>query len=106
MDRWAAVVATLLDGLSLVVAELPRSVRAADARRLVARAREREVILVPFGPARAWGADTTLRVQAIGGDWPGLGDGSGVLGERTIRVQVDGRGAAARPRTGALVLAS
>jgi len=106
MDRWAAVVATLLDGMSLVVAELPRSVRAADARRLVARAREREVILVPFGPARAWGADTTLRVQAIGGDWPGLGDGSGVLGERTIRVQVDGRGAAARPRTGALVLAS
>ena len=106
LDRWAAVVATLLDGMSLVIAELPRSVRGADARRLVARAREREVILVPFGPARTWGADTTLRVQAVGGDWPGLGEGSGVLGERTIRVQVDGRGAAARPRTGALVLAS
>jgi hypothetical protein len=106
MDRWATVVATLLDGMSLVIAELPRSVRAADARRLVARAREREVILVPFGPARAWAADTTLRVQAVGGDWPGLGEGSGVLGERTVRVQVDGRGAAARPRTGTLVLAS
>jgi hypothetical protein len=106
MERWAAVVATLLDGMSLVVAELPRSVRDADARRLVARAREREVILVPFGPARAWGADTTLRVRATGGAWPGLDAGSGVLGERTIRVQVDGRGAAARPRAGALVLAS
>jgi hypothetical protein len=106
MDRWAAVVAALLDGMSLVVAELPRSVRAVDARRLVVRAREREVILVPFGPARSWAADTTLRVHAVGGDWPGLDAGSGVLGERTIRVQVDGRGAAARPRTGALVLAS
>jgi len=106
MDRWATAVATLLDGMSLVVADLPRSVRAADARRLVARAREREVILVPFGPARLWAADTTLRVQAVGGDWPGLGEGIGVLGERTIRVQVDGRGAAARPRSGALVLAS
>jgi hypothetical protein len=106
MDRWAAVVATLLDGMSLVVAELPRSLRAADARRLVARAREREVILVPFGPMSTWSADTTLRVHAIGGDWPGLDHGSGLLGERTIRVQVDGRGAAARPRTGALVLAS
>ena len=105
-DRWAAVVATLLDGMSLVIAELPRSVRAADARRLVARAREREVILVPFGPARSWAADTTLRVHAVGGDWPGLDEGSGLLGERTIRVQVEGRGAAARPRTGALVLAS
>ena len=100
------MVATLLDGMSLVIAELPRSVRAADARRLVARAREREVILVPFGAARAWAADTTLRVRATGGDWPGLDVGSGVLGERTIRVQVDGRGAAARTRAGALVLAS
>jgi hypothetical protein len=106
LDRWAAVVGTLLDGMSLVIAELPRSVRAADARRLVARAREREVILVPFGPARLWGADTTLRVRATGGDWPGLDAGSGVLAERTIRVQIDGRGAAARPRDGALVLAS
>jgi hypothetical protein len=106
MDRWATAVATLLDGTSLVIAELPRSVRAADARRLVARAREREVILVPFGPAHAWAADTTLRVRATGGAWPGLDAGSGLLGERTIRVQVDGRGAAARPRTGALVLAS
>jgi hypothetical protein len=106
VDRWAAVVATLLDGMSLVIAELPRSVRAVDARRLVARAREREVILVPFGPVRVWGADTTLRVRATGGAWPGLDAGSGVLGERTIRVQVDGRGAAARPRAGALVLAS
>jgi len=105
-DRWAAMVATLLDGMSLVIAELPRSIRAADARRLVARAREREVILVPFGPARAWAADTTLRVRATGGDWPGLDAGSGLLGERIISVQVDGRGAAARPRAGALVLAS
>jgi hypothetical protein len=53
-----------------------------------------------------WGADTTLCVRATGGDWPGLDVGSGVLGERTIRVQVDGRGAAARTRAGALVLAS
>jgi hypothetical protein len=106
MEHWPAAVAALLDGMSLVIAELPRSLRAADARRLVARAREREVILVPFGSARVWSADTTLRVCATGGEWPGLDAGSGVLGERTIRVQVDGRGAAARPRAGALVLAS
>ena len=70
----------------------------------------------------AWQDDTTLKLetdagmqtrmlqfgstQGSGGDWPGLDHGSGLLGERTIRVQVDGRGAAARPRTGALVLAS
>ena len=105
-DRWATVVAALLDGMSLVLVELPRSVRAADARRLVARAREREVILVPFGASANWPADVSLRVRAVGGAWPGLGAGSGVLGERVVQVHVEGRGAAARGSTGELVLAS
>ena len=37
-SRWATVVAALLDGVSLVIAEVPRGIGAADARRLVARA--------------------------------------------------------------------
>jgi hypothetical protein len=96
-DRWATTVATLLDGVSLVVAELPRSVRAADARRLVARARERETILVPLARAGAWPAEATLRLRAVGGTWPGLDAGGGVLADRTVRVEVEGRGIA--PRT-------
>jgi hypothetical protein len=110
-ERWATAAAVLLDGMSLVIAELPSparrwAVRAADARRLVARAREREVILVPFGPFAAWPAEVSLRVRAAGGAWPGLDAGSGVLGERTVRVHVEGRGAAARACAGELVLAS
>ncbi len=97
-DQWATAVAALLDGMSLVLAEVPRSIRATDARRLEARAREREVILVPLGAAARWPAEVSLRVRALGGSWPGLGTGSGLLGERTVRVQVDGRGAAARGR--------
>jgi hypothetical protein len=99
-DRWATTVAALLDGVSLVVAEVPRSVRAADARRLVARAREREVILVPFARGAPWPAEAALRVRATGGAWPGLAAGSGVLADRTVRVEVEGRGVAARTRTG------
>lgn len=109
-DRWATVVAALLDGMSLVLVELPPPgsgvIRAADARRLVARAREREVILVPFGAAANWPADVSLRVRAVGGAWPGLDAGSGVLGERTVRLHVEGRGAATRGTTSELVLAS
>jgi hypothetical protein len=101
-DRWATAVAALLDGVSLVLAELPRSVRAADARRLVARAREREVILVPLVRAGTWPAEATLRIRAAGGVWPGLEAGDGVLGDRTVRVHVEGRGAAARGRAGGL----
>ena len=54
--RWATVVAALLDGMSLVMAEVPRGIGAADARRLVARARERDAVLV---------------VCRAGGRWPG-----------------------------------
>src|SRR5260370_2800182 len=38
-DRWATAAAVLLDGVSVVVAEVPRHARAGDAHRLVARAR-------------------------------------------------------------------
>jgi hypothetical protein len=63
------------------------------------------VILVPFGRVAAWPAEATLHVRAVGGVWPGLEAGSGLLGERTVRVHVEGRGAASRGRAGGLVLA-
>jgi hypothetical protein len=100
--RWAAAVAALLDGVSLVVAEVPRYARAGDARRLVARARERAAVLVPLcGPGVSWPADAALRLRAEGGPWPGLEPGEGLLAERAVRVHVEGRGEAGRPRTGA-----
>jgi hypothetical protein len=105
-DRWATAVAALIEGVTLVVAELPRTVRAADARRLVARAREREAILVPLGRVAAWPGEATLRIHATGGAWPGLDGASGILGDRTVRVHLEGRGAAAKPRAGRLGLAS
>jgi hypothetical protein len=101
-DRWATAVAALLDGVSLVIVELPRSVRATDARRLAARARERETILVPLARAGAWPAEAALRLRAVGGAWPGLDAGGGILVDRTVRVEVEGRGVApwAGSRTG------
>lgn len=91
--RWAAVVAALLDGVGLVMAEVPARVRAGDARRLLARARERGVVLVALGP---WPVEATLRLHAEGSIWCEPRLGAGVLGARDLRVGVDGRGAAAR----------
>jgi hypothetical protein len=105
--RWATAVAALLDGVALVLAEVPPSVRAADARRLVARARERSAVLVPVcGPGIGWPSDAALRFRAEGGSWPGLEAGDGLLAERAVRVRVEGRGAARRARTGASTGAS
>jgi hypothetical protein len=91
--RWAAVVAALLDGISVVLAEVPAYARVGDARRLQARARERGAVLVALG---SWSAEAALRVRAEGSVWRGLGHGVGALAVRDQRVSVDGRGAATR----------
>lgn len=99
-DRWATVVAALLDGVSLVMADVPRGLRAADARRLVARARERSTVLVMVGAsARSWPADAALRIRAEGGVWPGLEPGHGVLAPRALRLRIEGRGVASGVQT-------
>lgn len=90
-DRWATVVAALLDGVSVVIATVPRSVRAGDAHRLVARARERDAVLVAVGQ---WPAHAALRLQAEAVTWSAPDHGPGLFGERSARVTVTGRGVA------------
>jgi hypothetical protein len=103
--RWATVVATLLDGVSLVVAEIPRGVGLGDARRLVARAREREAVLVAYERRVPWPAEARFVVHADASAWTGLGCDAGFLAGRRLRVRVEGRGAASRPRVGELARA-
>jgi hypothetical protein len=101
--RWATVVAALLDGVSLVVAEVPRGVGLGDARRLEARARERESVLVVAETCGAvWPGGATCTLHAAASTWDGMERDAGVLTGRRLRVEVEGRGAAARPRVGEL----
>lgn len=97
-DAWGGVVAALVDGFDLVVIHASRGgIRAVDARRLVARARERGAVLVLLGPGWPEGADVRLEVTKA--RWEGLDDGHGHLLARKVRVAQSGRGEAARPRT-------
>jgi hypothetical protein len=98
--RWATVVAALLDGVSVVLADVPRHVGTAEARRLVARARERGAVLVVSGGT--WPAGVALTLRAEHSVWSGLSD-TGMLTHRRLQVRVDGRGAASRARTGELI---
>jgi hypothetical protein len=99
-QQWATVVAALLDALDVVLVRPPRRVRAADARRLAARARERGTVLVALD---GWeGAD--VRLSVVGQQWEGIGTGHGHLGSRHLDVVATGRGAAARPRHATLTL--
>jgi hypothetical protein len=93
------VVAALLDGMDLVAVAAPTGSsrrhrpRPDLARRLSARARHRESILISFGN---WpGAD--LELDCTEATYAGLRSGHGHLVAREITVTVRGRGIATRP---------
>ncbi|MGQ0830089.1 MAG: hypothetical protein ACT4OV_00250 [Microthrixaceae bacterium] len=102
-EGWGGVLAALIDGFDLVVLHPGRGgVRPADARRLVARARERGSVLVQLGPGWPEGADLALEVTHA--RWEGLDGGHGHLRARKVRVLRRGRGEAAQPCTADLWL--
>jgi hypothetical protein len=107
LARWAAVVAALLDGVSLVLAEVPRGLGLGDARRLEARARERESVLVALETRGAvWPGGAAYALHATASVWEEHDASTmGILATRRLRVEVEGRGAAARPRIGELARA-
>jgi hypothetical protein len=94
-DQWPVVTAALLDAVDVVLVRAHRP-RQSDARRLVARARERGAILLAFSGSWPDGADLRLAVTASA--WLGLGQGHGHLQARAVEVTASGRGAAVRPR--------
>jgi hypothetical protein len=99
---WAWVVAALVDAVDVVLARPPAHVKAADARRLTARARERGAVLVVSGVGWPDAAEVQLTVTSA--VWEGVGRGHGRLRGRRVEVVAGGRGAAARERRVALWL--
>ena len=95
-DEWPAVVAALVDAVDVVLVCLPRHVRSGDARRLMAKARDRGAVLITTGESKALAADVRLSVASCA--WEGLSSGHGRLRARRMDVVATGRGAAARER--------
>src|SRR5262245_6436126 len=100
--QWATAVAAALDGVDAVLLEVPARCREADARRLQARLRDRGAVVVLVGSAGPFLPD--LVVAGSAPSWHGLGSGWGHLRARCLPVEVTGRRAASRPRTGRLWL--
>lgn len=97
VQSWARVVAALLDAVDIVYA-WSTNAGAADARRLLARAREREALLIPLGARWPLAADVRLSVAAP--EW--VVDGR--LVARRLTVVASGKGVYARERTTTLWL--
>jgi hypothetical protein len=100
---WGGVVAALVDGFDVLLLHATRGgVRPVDARKLVARARERGTVLVQLGPG--WEGEADLALRIVEARWHGVDDGYGHLTARRIVLEATGRGAAARPRRAELWL--
>jgi hypothetical protein len=103
---WTTAVGALLDAVDIVAARPPQRMAPGDVRRLSARARTHDSVLVCYLDAgESWpGSEVTLR--ASDGCWSGIGAGYGRLKQRRLTVQAQGRGQAARPRSATLWLPS
>ena len=114
-SSWTTAVGALLDAVDIVAARPPTALTArcglapADIRRLAARARSKDAVLMPFVPdepaaARATWPGADVRLHASGGAWMGIGHGTGRLRARRIEVSAGGKGPSARPRHTTLCL--
>ncbi|MDA3040331.1 MAG: hypothetical protein O3C27_12555 [Actinomycetota bacterium] len=92
--QWSTVVSSALDAFDVVAVAPTAQVSPRDARRLSARAREREAVLFHLDGGRTWPSalDLTLhtRVEETLG-WAGLGRGHGHLQRRGVSIDAVGR---------------
>jgi hypothetical protein len=95
-EQWLAVVAALVDGFDLLLVRPPARVRVGEARRLMARVRERGAVLAVLGAGWPETVDVRLGVEVEA--WEGLGRGWGHLAARRVDLVVSGRRVGGRQR--------
>jgi hypothetical protein len=95
-EQWATVTAALIDGFDLLLLRTPPRVKPADARRLVARVREKGAVMAVLGSD--WPEAPDIRLAVTRSAWTGLEAGHGSLQARQMDVVLTGRRAAARER--------
>jgi hypothetical protein len=98
--QWTEVVGALVDSVDVVAVVPPGRCRPGDARRLVARTRERGAVMVVVGSrlATAWPEPVDLQLEVDTSSWHGLASGDGTLQRRSVTVRSFGRRAGARER--------
>lgn len=87
VEPWLETVATLIDGLDVLLVAAPRTIAPAAAQRLKARLRSRGCTLVVVG---SWPRTyATIDARTVG--WQGLGRGHGFLERQELEVSATHR---------------
>lgn len=87
--RWPDAVAAAADGFDLLIARVPAGVSPTAVRKVVARLRQREVVMLVLGDPGPLSCDGSLDSGAV--EWTGLGSGHGHLQHRQLVVEAAGR---------------
>jgi hypothetical protein len=101
--EWSTAVSALVDAIDLVVVRPPVTLPSALGRRLSARARSKDAVLLTYlggaGQTHWPGVDVVLTAATI--EWTGVGDpdGHGRLRSRQVELSASGRGRHAPART-------
>ncbi len=90
-DQWATVVAALVEAMHVVCVHPHHRIGRLEARRLQARAREQQAVLVHLDGGRTWPFPVDLMLTGRRQQWEGLGEGHGHLQGRRLLVEVGGR---------------
>ena len=113
-ERWAQIVATLLDAFDVVVVCPSAPVTAATARKLSAVARRQSTVLIVTQPGDvvAGGNEGSARrsadhhfqgvrwhLRVVAQQWEGLQDGNGHLQVRRLKIEIAGKSAGVRRTT-------
>lgn len=96
-SNWTDVTAAVLDGFDVVILAHPPAPGSSVSRQLLARARERNAILMRVGGSR-WPDAADLRFDLVDTQWSGLGQGHGHLAARVATVVAAGRRGASQER--------
>jgi hypothetical protein len=91
----AKVIAALVDSVDFVVVHRANDMQVADARRLIARARERKCVLVLS--KTSWQNITPVTLKISSTSWERAANGRGRLRGKWVDVTASGRGAMSRP---------
>lgn len=89
--QWSSVVAWLIESVDLVFVNPNQMVRAIEARRLSARAREQGALLFHLDGGRCWPQALDVSLNAATHAWEGIGNGHGRLQRRLVSVTASGR---------------
>ena len=90
-DQWATVIAALVEAMHVVCVHPHHRIGRQEARRLQARIREQQAVLLHLDGGQTWPYPVDLLLTGRSQQWEGLGQGHGHLRGRRILVEVGGR---------------